>query len=219
MKIIDLSHPFESGMPVFPGALEVSIEELSNVQDQGYHVKKIVFNSHTGTHIDSPFHMKAEGKALNELPVEQFFGKAFLLPLDKPKGYRIEKEDLMVHVSALKEADFVVFYTGWQKYWGTEEYTDGFPCLSAEAVSWLTTFSLKGIGLDTISVDPMDASFYVVHHTLFDNNMVIVENLTNLDKLDSGFFFFSALPLNITGGDGCPVRAVAIFPEGNNNSL
>ncbi len=219
MKIIDLSYPFESGMPVFPGSLGVSIDELSNVEEHGYHVKKIVFNSHTGTHIDAPFHMKADGKTLNDLAVGHFIGKAFVLPLNIPNGARIEVEDLIAYEANLEAADFVIFYTGWQKYWGTERYTTDFPCLSTEAVKWLTTFSLKGIGLDTISVDPMDATFYAVHHTLFDHSMVIVENLTNLDKLGLGFFLFSAFPLNITGGDGCPVRAVAIFPQGNDNSL
>lgn len=213
MKVVDLSHPFAAGMPVFPGALEVSVEVLSDVARHGYHVKKLVFNSHTGTHVDAPFHMLADGSSLDQLSADRFFGKARVVPLQLPAGARIEVADLLPYKELLPELDFVVFYTGWQNLWGTPDYVQGFPCLSVEAVDWLAAFSLKGIGLDTISVDPMDAVHYSIHYALFGRNMVIVENLTNLDVLGSGEFYFSAMPLNIVEGDGCPVRAVAIFAD------
>jgi len=213
MRIVDLSHSFASGMPVFPGALEVGIEVLSEVPVHGYHVKKLVFNSHTGTHVDAPFHMLQEGKSIDELAVDHFYGKARVIPLQLPAGARIGIADLQPYAQGLPELDFVIFYTGWQRLWGTPEYLQGFPCLTEDAVEWLAAFSLKGVGLDTISVDPMDAVHYGVHYALFERNMVIVENLTQLDLLGTDSFYFSALPLNIKGGDGCPVRAVAIFTD------
>lgn len=212
MKVLDLSRRFENNMPVFPGALEVSIEPLSRVAEQGYHVNKVVFNSHTGTHVDAPFHMKADGNTLDQLPAAHFLGEALCITLENPPGSFITLKHLEPFAAAIAKVDFVIFYTGWQKFWGTDAYVEGFPCLNKEAVEWLCSFNLKGIGLDTISVDPMDAEVYTVHHTLFAKNMIIVENLCNLDRLEENTFLFSALPLNITGGDGCPVRAVAIFP-------
>ena len=217
MKIIDLSHPFAAGMPVFPGALEVSVEVLSDVVRHGYHVKKLAFNSHTGTHVDAPFHMLADGSSLDQLAAEHFFGKARVIPVKLPAGARIDVADLLPYKELLPELDFVLFYTGWQDLWSTPDYLRGFPCLSVETVEWLAEFSLKGIGLDTISVDPMDAVHYSIHYSLFGRNMVIVENLTNLDLLGDEVFYFSAMPLNIVEGDGCPVRAVAIFADPADN--
>jgi kynurenine formamidase len=49
-----------------------------------------------------------------------------------------------------------------------------------------------------------------VHQTLFRGNVVILEGLTNLDQLRKPVVKLIALPLRIAGGDGSPVRAIAI---------
>ncbi|MDP3179164.1 MAG: hypothetical protein Q8M76_14750, partial [Spirochaetaceae bacterium] len=68
------------------------------------------------------------------------------------------------------------------------------------------------VGFDAISADPVGSAGFENHLTLFRAGMVIVENLTNLDSLGPNGFVFSCLPLAITGGDGSPVRAVALVP-------
>jgi len=69
---------------------------------------------------------------------------------------------------------------------------------------------LPGIGVDVASVDPIDADTFRIHGILFAANFVIVENLTNLDRLPRGTLFtFAALPLPIRDADGAPVRALA----------
>ena len=49
-----------------------------------------------------------------------------------------------------------------------------------------------------------------VHQTLLQAGIVIVEGLTNLESLREERVFFTALPLKVEGGDGTPVRAIAI---------
>ena len=49
-----------------------------------------------------------------------------------------------------------------------------------------------------------------VHNILLGNDILIIENLINLEKIMSETPRIIALPLNLTGGDGSPVRVVAI---------
>ncbi len=69
-------------------------------------------------------------------------------------------------------------------------------------------FENMGRGVDAISVDPMDTRDYAVHKALLGDNLVLVENLTNLAALTSPTFQLSCLPLKIEQSDGSPVRAV-----------
>jgi len=78
------------------------------------------------------------------------------------------------------------------------------------AAKWLSGFRLKGVGLDTLSADRDDSVKFPVHQVLLGQDIVLVENLTNLQHLPQRGFSFSCFPLPIAGGDGCPTRAVGI---------
>ena len=69
---------------------------------------------------------------------------------------------------------------------------------------------VRGIGLDTMGIDPMDAADFPRHHLMFERGLVIVENLRGLSQLAGRRFFFAALPLKYKNADGAPVRAVGI---------
>jgi len=104
-----------------------------------------------------------------------------------------------------------LIHTGWSLYWGTEKYFSNYPVLSLKAADWLSRFELKGFGLDTISADEADSQDFSVHKALLRNDTIIIENLTNLEKLPCSQFVFSCFPLNFEDADGSPVRAVAII--------
>lgn len=84
------------------------------------------------------------------------------------------------------------------------------PVLSRKAALWLGRRGLKGIGLDTISADPPDSQTFPVHKALPGNDVVIIKNLTNLEKPPGRRFIFSCLPPRFEKADGFPVRADAI---------
>jgi kynurenine formamidase len=106
--------------------------------------------------------------------------------------------------------DFALFNSGWSEYWGHEKYLQNFPVLSVSALEWLIARGIKGIGVDTVSVDPMDCLSHINHKLLLKANVLIFENLTGLDSLPKSGFFFSALPLHLPQSDGSPVRAVGM---------
>ena len=210
MKIIDLTHPIEPGMPVFPGTEPPEILTACTVEEHGFLEKKITMYSHTGTHIDAPAHMLENGPTLDQFPGETFIGKACIYR-HTSRTQRISVDHLRDFVVQLQTADYLLIGTGWDRYWGQREYFHEFPVLTEETAKWLLNFQLKGIGLDVISADSIDSKDYSVHRVLLSHNMVIVENLTNIMLLPDSGCTFQCFPLNLKNADGSPVRAVAII--------
>ena len=82
----------------------------------------------------------------------------------------------------------------------------------AVVVDFLIATNKKGVGLDTIGLDPIAAADLPLHRQLLiTDKTVIIENLNNLDKLPQGLFTFCALPLRYENADGSPIRAVALL--------
>ena len=198
-------------MPVYPGTEPPVITTGCSIDEIGFLEKKLTFYSHTGTHIDAPAHMIKGHNTLDMLPIEHFFGPALMLNFVDFTNNSIRIKELEPYQAKIKEVDFLLLHTGWSQYWGSEKYFANYPVLSVEAAHWLSSFGLKGFGLDTISADTADTQDYLVHKALLQKNMIIIENLTNLLALPSTQFEFSCFPLTIEDADGSPVRAVAFI--------
>lgn len=76
MKVIDLSEPIFTGMEVYPGDPEVEVKQIHGIEREGWRLRTLFLGSHTGTHVDAFSHMDESGQALDEIPLERFFGKA-----------------------------------------------------------------------------------------------------------------------------------------------
>lgn len=83
MKIIDLSMPIYSGMPVYPEDPKVVIELVHSIQKQGWRLRKLSLGSHTGTHVDSFSHMDKNGISLDKIHLSKFFGPAQAVTIDQ----------------------------------------------------------------------------------------------------------------------------------------
>ncbi|MFC1819466.1 cyclase family protein [Thermodesulfobacteriota bacterium] len=211
MKLIDLTHSISPKMPVYPGTEPPVFITGCTIDDMGFLEKKITFYSHTGTHIDAPAHLIKGSKSLDLLPVEHFYGKAFLLDFAKNKSRTIGVKELEPHRDVIKQVQFLLIHTGWSQYWGTEKYFTDYHVLSVEAADWLSKFGLRGFGLDTISVDEADTQDFPIHKAFLRNDTIIIENLTNFEKLPCSQFILSCFPLYFEDADGSPVRAVAFI--------
>ncbi len=211
MPIVDLSQTIHSRMPLFPGAVFPRVEELANVTDNGFALKLVTFDNHTGTHMDSPAHVLAEGMTLDSMEVSSFVGSALVADFTHVAQGLVGLEDLLPLEEKIERNDFFLFHTGWSRFWGEDKYFEKFPLLTQEACGWIATKGIKGFGMDVISVDPVDAEDLVNHRLLLDSGMVLVENLTNLQKLPEEGASFYCLPLKVEGSDGFPARAIAVF--------
>lgn len=210
MKIIDLSHTMESGMPVYPGDDAPTIQQAATHEKDGAQVTRLNISTHTGTHLDTPRHFVETGTTTDSMGLENFIGKGVLIDCSE---FGLHQQIPLSHVLKYKDdlasADFAMIYTGWDEYWGTPKYFDHFPVLSVEATKFLIDRQLKGIGLDFSSIDGIDSVDYPNHQLVLRAGLIIIENLSNLGALIDESFQFAAFPLKVKEGDGSPVRAVA----------
>ena len=216
MKVIDLTHVIVSGMPVYPGTEGPQLEPANSYERDGFRETRLTMYSHTGTHMDAPAHLFPNGITLDRFPTAQFVGPALVVDCSHLQaGEAIGMEQIRRLGALAERAEFLLFQTGWSRYWGTGEYFGDYPCITFEVVDYLLSTGKKGVGLDTIGLDPIAAAELPRHRRLLQSDsMVILENLTNLEKIGSERFLLCALPLKQAEGDGAPVRAVAILPEG-----
>ena len=209
MKIVDLTQLVDEKMSLFPGTPSPQIRQVTTVAEHGFRVSTIDTNYHLGTHLDVPAHVIETGATVDELELELFAGQAFLFDVEGV-GTVIEAALLKEQAGNLAKADYAVLRTGRSRYWGSEEYLEPYPVLTLEAAQWLTEFARKGIGIDAISIDPIDSRDLPVHKLLLGAGLIVVENLTGLEVLPQSFEFM-ALPLKIAEADGSPVRAAALL--------
>ncbi len=212
MKIIDLSHTISANMPVYPGTQPPVMTNDCTIDETGFLEKKITFYSHTGTHMDAPAHLIKNAKTLDQLPIDHFQGNAVVINIADINHQNMTLADLEPFSEMIDPVEFILINTGWSRFWGKDAYFENYPVLSVETARWLSGFDLKGVGLDTISIDAIDTSDYPVHKLFLNNNTLIIENLTHLEKLPDHAFDFSCFPLKLEDADGSPVRAVAHIP-------
>ena len=227
MKIIDLSHTIHDEIQIYPGDPVPSIRR-GLTHDKDYcHVDVLTLGSHTGTHIDAPFHFLKKGKKIDEFPVQRFVCDGVLIDVSaKSDRDRIEPRDIEPYSDKIAGGNFVIFKTGRDKCFGTPQYYLH-PYLSAEGARLLLAMGVSLVGIDALNVDPTyhagkasdpaakdlpdeETYGYPVHDILLGNDILIVENLCNLDRIKPVRGVYSFLPLKLKDSDGSPIRAVFI---------
>jgi len=211
-ELIDLSHPLEHGQPNFPYDPKLSVLVHNTVESIGYNITQLGMSTHQGTHLDAPYHFFNDGRTLDQMPLDWFFGPAVLVDLAPgsvlPAKTPITVEMLEPHADKFVPGARVLYRTGWDKAFGSAEFFSEFPSLELEAAQWIATRKIRLLGMDT----PTPGEQWLeIHHALLakEVEVVIVEGLRGLERLPERFSL-SAFPLNIEGRDGSPIRAVAI---------
>jgi kynurenine formamidase len=213
-EIIDLTYTMSYNMYHFKGDPPVQISSFHTIQRDGWNVSQITFGSHSGTHIDAPSHIIEGGPTVDEISLDRFFGHAAVLDVSyKKPGEAIKVDDLKI-IENFRNFDYVLLYTGMSKYWGDENYLTNFSYLELEVAELLVNLKVKIVGVDWMTVEKFggDGS---VHKKLLSNNIVIVENLINLDKIINEVVLFTCFPLKFDGLDGAQTRAVAFRFKNN----
>jgi kynurenine formamidase len=208
-QAIDLSYDLEISTPVYPGdaGMEIKILETTSAKipdRRALNNSRFSVSIHTGTHMDAPFHFFDNGRTIDQIPLDRFFGPAFCVDLSGDRV--IDAAKLKPFEAKIRKQPKVILYTGWSSHWKQADYFTDHPCLTGDAAQFLVDAGVHLVGLDTPSVDlpPFPA-----HLVLLGNGVVIVENLRNLDAIPQETFELIVLPLKIAGRDGSPVRAIA----------
>lgn len=151
--IIDLTHILDTTVLTCTGHPVFCCERITNIETYGSNVSTLTMGSHTGTHIDAPYHFFPDGKTVEQLPVSTFVGPALVVDLSgKAARQRILWEDIAPYSAKMRTGVIVLFRMGWSAHWGTAEYFEH-PFLDADAVSRVIATGVRAIGVDTLSPD------------------------------------------------------------------
>lgn len=204
--IYDVSVPITTTMPVWPSDPPVNLTPNSHLARDKSHtirVTKIEMGSHTGTHIDAPWHMVEGGRRLNEIPMEILVGPAAVFEIPGVPS---------IGRSAVEKLDFdgvprVLFKTDNSQHWDDSKFYEQFVYLESEAAEFLVNQGIKLVGIDYLSIDSFQSEKHPSHFVLLGRNVVIIEGL-NLSRIKPGKFLMTALPLNLQDVDGAPTRVI-----------
>ncbi|RXZ02271.1 arylformamidase [Fictibacillus sp. S7] len=201
-KLIDVSMPLSSTVPIWPGDTLFAYELTWTKEESGsVNVGQITMSTHTGTHIDAPFHFDSQGERVLELDLDLYAGTA--LVVDVRERDCVRPEDL--ESEQLDGIQRVLLKTGSWK--DRSVFPAGITCLHESLAPYLFDKGVRLIGVDVPSVDPLDSKELPAHHALHGKGIHILEGLV-LDVIEPGEYHLMALPLPLKEGDGSPVRAV-----------
>ena len=199
MKFIDLSVAINEETPVYPGDPVTKVSPAGVLKDDGYEDHYLCVGTHVGTHVDAPRHMIEGAKGLDGIPVERFFGRGVYIKSGKSFDLEIVKQ------AAIEEGDIVLFHTGMSDVYHQADYYESYPALPEDIVNYLVEKKIKMVGVDMCSVDHEP---FPMHKILLSNDVLIIENLTNLGALEGNNFKIYAFPIKLEM-DGAPARVVA----------
>jgi len=212
MKILDLTLTISNRIPTFPGSPQPNFIPWEKIKDDGYNLELLFLSSHTGTHLDAPYHFLEKGAKIHEISLKKLVSNAVLIKSRKKSNESVTKTDIQKFEKKHgKIASFssVIFYTGWQRNLQKKYYFTKNPGLSVSAAKYLASKKVSLVGIDSPSIDLGTDSKFSVHQIFAKKGMLIVENLANLEKIKSSKFHLVVLPLKLKNATGSPVRAIA----------
>ena len=256
MKFLDLSVPIVDGLPVDPPPQIAHIKYVDHKQSIpdmlalfpgvgpdalpdgfGWAVEDIKCTSHTGTHMDAPWHYHPTTNGgeraftIDEVPLDWCMGDGVVLDLSqKEDGYVCTSADLQEALDRiqyeLKPNDIVLIHTSAPRKWGTAAYLCSGCGIGREATLWLCEKGIHLVGTDAWSWDaplsivakrycqnPDPSLIWEGHKAGAERAYCHMEKLTNLDKLPPYGFTFVGFPVKLHKASGGWIRAVALLPD------
>jgi kynurenine formamidase len=203
MKYIDLSHEFIDAMPVFPGDPATILKQVTSISKEGYTDHQLTTVMHVGTHVDAPLHMIEGGKYISEISVDRFAGQGIVLDV---RGKKEIDKNVLSSIS-LPAGAFVLLHTGLSSLYGTQQYTTEYPKITESFAQSLVEAKVKILGMDMLNPDTEES--FPIHKILLSQEILIVENLTNIEALaNQKDFEVFAFPTKLRA-DAASVRVVA----------
>jgi arylformamidase len=204
--IYDVSVPLSNNTPVWPTDPPLhlnTLQHLSRDKSHSVRVTNVTMGSHTGTHIDAPWHFIENGRRLNEIPLSTLIGPATVVEIAASSA--IAPHD--IEPLNLEGVERLLFKTSNSRHWSDDKFYEPFVYLEPEAAQILVDRGIKLVGIDYLSIDQFRSPKHPSHFVLLGRNVVIIEGLNLLD-VPPGNYQMTALPLNLQDVDGAPVRVI-----------
>ncbi len=207
-KVIDLTLTIDETLP------NADVEPAKSIEKDGWRATTLKLYSHCGTHMDATCHFLPSGQTIDQLDLQACCGRARIVNL-APAGPKelltVEKFEAAL-TKPLEPGERLLLRTDWYKQYPDPGYRNDLPRISLELAHYLVDNEVRLVGVEPPSVADVNNAKEVteVHQVMFKGGIVIVEGLIHLDQIESTYCDFTALPLKIADGDGCPVRAIAM---------
>ncbi|BCS93774.1 cyclase family protein [Metallosphaera javensis (ex Sakai et al. 2022)] len=210
-RIFDLTVTLQPFMPVWPTNPMVEIRPVGIMSRDGYNVETISFATHTGTHIDAPYHFDEYGVTVDRIDLNILVNRGYCIS-PKIKGKEITAEALKEVWKPEYDGKTILIRTGWDKKRAfTREFLYDFPGLSLDGAEFIMSRGVKLVGIDTLGIEPYDHTDFRVHKKLLSSGVIVIEDLANLEQLEIGKeYTIVALPIKIGKGSGAMARVIAV---------
>ena len=163
-----------------------------------YNLTAFSMCAHNGTHVDAPFHFLKDGKSIDAICLDTFVGMAYVA---EHHGI-VSGKDAIEILEKAKEQDSEA---------AKRILIKGAAVVSSEAAKVFASAEILLLGNESQTVGPEDAPMEV-HLILLGANVVLLEGV-RLAEVSEGVYYLSAAPLNLSGADGSPCRAILIAAE------
>ena len=230
LSIVDLTYSLNEKSPFWPGDdyQPFQLRTIATLDKNGVSSKAFSMPEHFGTHLDAPCHFEKGQPAVDEISPADLFAPGIVIDVamqaETDPDYRLTVADITAweqEQGRISARSIVLLRTGWSRFWDSNvRYRNQdsmgkmhFPGYSAEAARWLIQErNVRGIGIDTLSIDHGPSKDFIVHHVVNGAGRYGLENVAHLDKLPNRNFFLVVAPIKITSGTGGPTRLFAILP-------
>lgn len=152
MKWFDISQPLMNGIAVWPGDTPFSYEVSCTKEQSGsVNIGKLTLSTHTGTHIDAPFHFDERGRKVVDLDIDIYIGHARVIDVSSFES--IGAKELAAY--DLEGVSRLLLRTASTS--NPLAFPERITHLRAEIAVFLHEKGLRLLGADVPSVDPLDS--------------------------------------------------------------
>jgi kynurenine formamidase len=208
--ILDLTREVRNDTKVFPGSPLPKFITWTKMDVHNYDSEVIFMSTHTGTHMDAPSHFASNASTIDKISVGRFISNAILIKIKKGSNQLITADEIKASNVSIKQGDTIVLSTLWENEIDKDYFFSHSPGLAEDAAKYLIDKKVNAVCIDSPSIDRGSESSFAVHKLLLSNEILIVENLCNLDKLNCQYFTLIMTPLKLSGASGSPIRAIAV---------
>ncbi len=203
MKIYDISQTLQEGITVWPGDQQFYRNWTMQIRTgDSCNVSWVTMSTHTGTHLDAPFHLDDSGLDIASVSLEQYLGPARVVSMEVERVIAVPDLERL-NWEGVERLIFKTCAGGLAE----DDFDPGFVYLSKDGAEFLGKRGLRLIGTDAPSIDAFESKTLLSHKILLKHNVAILEG-ARLAAVQPGDYELICLPLRFAGLDGSPVRAI-----------
>lgn len=225
-RVVDLSHVIDQKIPLWPGDPKVRFKVVASFAKDGYYLRKFAIGEHSATHMNAPNSFHGGGAGIASYRAAQLIKPVVVIDIrrkaKRDRDYALTRADLADWETShgrVPAGSVVLLDTGWSRYWKHSKKFFGldrqgglhFPGFAGSTTRFMLAHRrIAGVGIDTHGVDPGQDELYQTNTAVLRKKRIVLENLTNLDRLPATGTTIVIGSLKLRGGSGSPVAVTAL---------